>query len=312
MKSPVATVCVVGGAVLLTAVIAQAFTIGTKHQILEDAINLSPASLKEYLEPKHDQLATAVYQQNKIFHRYKLNRQMWKKNIIGNFNTLRERLRDKKDEYNTFIHFANLLDASCNYIQYGNESQAIRASTFFCPSRVTYDGYQRIEDVDAFILEIDKAINWRSECTHDDPCYNEQYILAVNTILDLWVTAWELSGYDVSSQDQNAFLVHDKTEFDADAGGPISVSSKILDRSLSKSNGIGKSSGISAMGAVDFPPVHRGDFDPDISHGAIDPNTGQFYPDVGGGFLDTYTGTVYPKVGGGAINPNTGEFYPIH
>jgi hypothetical protein len=201
---------------LLSSVIltcsSQAFTLASKQEILQDAIQLSPSSLRLYLQTKSDVLKTALDRQNKYFAIYKLDRALWEVRIIGHFEVLVNRLAGNRADHNTLIHFAHLVEATCNFIQFSWKDASARG--FACPKRVVFDGYDRIDDPEIRIDEINGEVGSRNTYSGGNVYYDRLYVLAVNTIIDLWSTVWEISGHEITFDSGKSVVVHEETQFE--------------------------------------------------------------------------------------------------
>ncbi|MEJ2653336.1 MAG: hypothetical protein P8173_16560, partial [Gammaproteobacteria bacterium] len=165
------------------------FTTESKCLILEDAIQLAPEPMKTYLSEKKNTLQKAIKDENNIAVPGKKDRAYWEERMRGHFETIKERMKTDKDEYNTYIHFAGLVNAACNFMDTDNKDPKP-------PQKVTFDGYDQIEDLS-------------KEC---QGLRSNDYQDTVNLILDQWLTAWYLSGYPIENKKSNSFVVHKSAE----------------------------------------------------------------------------------------------------
>ncbi len=124
---------------------ASAFTINTRLKILEDAIQLSPSQLKEYLKSHEAALIKHTKNLNRI-ENFDDSKYVWSKIVISHYTTLSHRLRKSPNDFNTYIHFVHLTDALCKFIEY-NKWDTIYYHNFQCPDRIDFDGYQKVTDV---------------------------------------------------------------------------------------------------------------------------------------------------------------------
>jgi hypothetical protein len=166
-----------------------AFKSVTRNQLIYDAIEFSPAELQEYLRynliivrggshfaERHQRRSYAVdpYATEAIY-----------KQLIQDLK------RGKYDEFNTAHAFGVLACFIAETISPDN----YRTPSQMVPDDVTYDGYQEVGDVKSNITSLieNYRIPYRKRMQRE--ITDQLYRVAVNEIIDYWVSAWEASGH---------------------------------------------------------------------------------------------------------------------
>jgi hypothetical protein len=166
-----------------------AFKSVTRNQLIYDAIEFSPAELQEYLRynliivrggshfaERHQRRSYAVdpYATEAIY-----------KQLIQDLK------RGKYDEFNTAHAFGVLACFIAETISPDN----YRTPSQMVPDDVTYDGYQEVGDVKSNITSLieNYRIPYRKRMQRE--ITDQLYRVAVNEIVDYWVSAWEASGH---------------------------------------------------------------------------------------------------------------------
>jgi hypothetical protein len=166
-----------------------AFKSVTRNQLIYDAIEFSPAELQEYLRynliivrggsyfaERHQRRSYAVdpYATEAIY-----------KQLIQDLK------QGKYDEFNTAHAFGVLACFIAETISPDN----YRTPSQMVPDDVTYDGYQEVGDVKSNITSLieNYRIPYRKRMQRE--ITDQLYRVAVNEIIDYWVSAWEASGH---------------------------------------------------------------------------------------------------------------------
>ncbi len=168
-----------------------AFKSLTRDQMVYDAIEFSPAELRAYLRENLATVSAGMHFKERHRHSpYSIDPY----DTESVYQNLVEDLKaGRYDEYNTAHAFGVL---ACFL------AETISPDNYFTPSHlipenVTYDGYQQVEPVaikshiTGLIQDYRIPCRSRMERKITDTLYN----VAVNEIVDFWVTAWESGGY---------------------------------------------------------------------------------------------------------------------
>lgn len=182
---------------------ASAFKEETKCQMLKDAIFMCPDDLKTYLTENFKEVHDGLH----FTDRRKPSEKQIKKNAPFFHTNLIQRLKQgqKNDKY-TQRSFGLL----ASFI-----AENISKDNFFIagemlPETVTYDGYQQISDADKRVVELfkkyRKPYKGNSNKTVTDMLYN----VAVNEIVDNWVSIWEAAGLQSDDVKPDGFMISHK------------------------------------------------------------------------------------------------------
>jgi hypothetical protein len=165
-----------------------AFKSITRDQLIYDAIEFSPEGLKGYLR---ENLA-AVSSGNHFAERHQ--RRSYSVDPYATESIYKQLVKDLKsnklDEFNTAHAFGVIACFLAETISPDN----YKTPQHLIPKKVTYDGYQEIGDINSHITGLIK--NYRIPCRQrlTKEVTVLLYNVAVNEIIDYWISAWESSG----------------------------------------------------------------------------------------------------------------------
>ena len=170
---------------------AVAFKSLTRDQLVYDAIEFCPPQLREYLRSHMAEVSAGMHFKERHRHGpYSIDpydTEMVYQNLIQD-------LKDgRHNEFNTAHAFGVL---AC-FLAETISPDDYKTPAHLIPEKVTYDGFQRIDQV-SVKPHIEGLIHdYRVPCRNrmkreiTDTLYN----IAVNEIVDYWISAWEASGY---------------------------------------------------------------------------------------------------------------------
>jgi hypothetical protein len=168
-----------------------AFKSLTRDQLVYDAIEFCPAELKAYLRCNLATVSSGMHYKER--HRRGVDRLIDPYDTEMIYERLIEDLRDRKyDEFNTAHAFGVLACFLAETISPDN----FKTPEHLIPETVRYDGPQQIE-VASVKSDITNLIeNYRIPCRAriKKEITNQLYNVAVNEIVDYWVSAWESGG----------------------------------------------------------------------------------------------------------------------
>ena len=180
--------CMLAG-ILIFPASASAFKSITRDQIIYDAIEFCPRELQAYLLDNIEIVSAG----NHFAERHQ--RRSWaidpyKTEVVYN-HLVKDLKEGKYDEFNTAHAFGVL---AC-FISETISPDNYRTPQHLIPDNVSYDGYQEVGDVKSHITSLikDYRIPCRKQMTKDITAL--LYNVAVNEIVDYWVSAWGKSGY---------------------------------------------------------------------------------------------------------------------
>jgi hypothetical protein len=166
-----------------------AFKSVTRNQLIYDAIEFSPAELQAYLR---DNLVIVVAGSH-FAERHR--RRSYSVDPYATETIYKQLIRDLKkgtyEDFNTPHAFGVIACFIAETISPDN----YRTPSHLIPNDVSYDGYQEVGDIKSHITSLIE--NYRIPCRKrmkkeiTDLLYN----VAVNEIVDYWVSAWEGSGH---------------------------------------------------------------------------------------------------------------------
>jgi len=166
-----------------------AFKSVTRNQLIYDAIDFSPAELQAFLR---DNLiivrAGSHFAERHQRRSYSVD--PYATEII--YKQLIEDLKNGEyDDFNTAHAFGVMACFIAETISPDN----YRTPSQMIPDDVTYDGYQEVGDVKSNISGLieDYRIPYRRRMQRE--ITDQLYKVAVNEIVDYWVSAWEASGH---------------------------------------------------------------------------------------------------------------------
>lgn len=180
--------CLLAG-VLIFPASASAFKSITRDQIIYDAIEFCPEGLKAYLLDNIE-IVSAGNHFAERHQRRSYNINPYKTELIYN-HLVKDLKEGKYDEFNTAHAFGVMACFIAETISPDN----YRTPQHLIPDDVSYDGYQKVGDIESHITSLIES--------YRIPCRNQMkkeitellYNAAVNEIVDYWVSAWEMGGY---------------------------------------------------------------------------------------------------------------------
>jgi hypothetical protein len=168
-----------------------AFKSLTRDQLVYDAIEFCPAELKEYLRCNLATVSSGMHYKER--HRRGVDRLIDPYDTEMIYERLIEDLRDRKyDEFNTAHAFGVLACFLAETISPDN----FKTPEHLIPETVRYDGPQQIEtaDVKSDITNLIENYRIPSRARIKKEITDQLYNVAVNEIVDYWVSAWESGG----------------------------------------------------------------------------------------------------------------------
>jgi hypothetical protein len=170
---------------------AFAFKSLTRDQLVYDAIEFCPAELKAYLRSNLATVSSGMHYKER--HRRGVDRLIDPYDTEVVYQRLIEDLKDKKyDEFNTAHAFGVLGCFLAETISPDN----FKTPEHLIPEKVQYDGHQQIETASVKSNITNLIENYRIPCRAriKKEITDQLYNLAVNEIVDYWVSAWEAGG----------------------------------------------------------------------------------------------------------------------
>ena len=175
---------------LTSAESAFAFKSETRDQMIYDAIEFSPLELQTYLR---DNL-TVVF--NGIHFAERHQRRSYQVDPYDTEIIYEQLIKDlkagKQDEFNTAHAFGVIACFLAETISPDN----YRTPSHFIPDYVSYDGYQEVGDIKSHITGLIEKYRIPGRKRMQREVTDVLYNVAVNEIIDYWVSAWEKSGYE--------------------------------------------------------------------------------------------------------------------
>jgi hypothetical protein len=168
-----------------------AFKSLTRDQLVYDAIEFCPAELKAYLRSNLATVSAGMHFKERHRHgSYSID--PYDSEMV--YQQLIEDLRDGKyDEFNTAHGFGVL---AC-FLAETISPDDYKTPSHLIPEKVQYDGHQQVDPVSVRPHITGLIENYRMPCKKrmkreiTDKLYN----VAVNEIVDYWVSAWEAGGF---------------------------------------------------------------------------------------------------------------------
>ena len=166
-----------------------AFKSITRDQLIYDAIEFSPEGLQGYLR---ENLAV-ISAGNHFAERHQ--RRSYSVDPYDTESIYKQLVKDLKsnklDEFNTAHAFGVIACFLAETISPDN----YKTPQHLIPKKVSYDGYQEIGDINSHITSLIK--NYRIPCRQKltKEVTVLLYNVAVNEIIDYWISAWESSGH---------------------------------------------------------------------------------------------------------------------
>jgi len=168
-----------------------AFKSLTRDQLVYDAIEFCPTELKEYLRSNLPIVSSGMHFKERHRQRsYTID--PYNTEIIYQ-NLIKDLKEGKSEEFNTAHAFGVLACFLAETIAPDN----YKTPQHLIPENVAYDGYQRIDPA-SVKFHITRLIeDYRIPCrgTFEKKVTDQLYNVALNEIVDYWVSAWETSGY---------------------------------------------------------------------------------------------------------------------
>jgi hypothetical protein len=167
-----------------------AFKSLTRDQLVYDAVEFCPAELKAYLRSNLATISSGMHFKER--HRsgsYSIDPY----DIELVYQHLIEDLRDGKyDEFNTAHAFGVLACFLAETISPDN----YKTPDHFIPEKVQYDGYQQVDTANVKPHITSLIENYRIPCKNrmKKEITDQLYNIALNEIVDYWVSAWEAGG----------------------------------------------------------------------------------------------------------------------
>ncbi len=165
-----------------------AFNNETRCQILKDAISFSPKYLRSYLTVNFASVHEGIHFADRIKGPFSSIKPQDTKRL---YNSLVRDLREGKlRDFNTTHRFGLL---ACNIAETIYSDKFI-ASTTLIPKKVVYDGFQPVNNLDASISRLVKKYRKPYGHSRDKQVTDYLYNVAVNQVVDHWISAWQASG----------------------------------------------------------------------------------------------------------------------
>jgi hypothetical protein len=169
-----------------------AFKSMTRDQLVYDAIEFCPAELKAYLRSNLATVSSGMHYKER--HNRGVNRLIDPYDTELVYQQLIKDLRNKKyDEFNTVHAFGVLACFLAETISPDN----FKTPNHYVPGKVQYDGHQQIETASVKPHITSLIENYRIPCRKNmkKEITDQLYNVALNEIVDYWVSAWEAGGY---------------------------------------------------------------------------------------------------------------------
>ena len=191
-----------------------AFKSVTRDQIIYDAIEFSPVELQSYLR---DNIAAVIAG---IHFAERHQRRSYSVDPYDTETIYTHLIKDlkegKHDEFNTAHAFGVIACFLAETISPDN----YRTPSHFIPDFVGYDGYQEVGDVKSHITGLIENYRIPGRKRMQKEVTDLLYNVAVNEIVDYWISAWEKSGYQTGmfastgKKISHRILVNDKEAAD--------------------------------------------------------------------------------------------------
>jgi hypothetical protein len=166
-----------------------AFKSVTRNQLLYDAIDFSPAELQAYLR---DNL---IIVRGGAHFAERHQRRSYAVDPYDTETVYKQLIEDLKagryDDFNTAHAFGVLACFIAETISPDN----YRTPSQMIPDDVTYDGYQEVGDVKSDITGLIEDYRIPGRRRMEREVTDHLYKVAVNEIVDYWVSAWKASGH---------------------------------------------------------------------------------------------------------------------
>jgi hypothetical protein len=166
-----------------------AFKSITRDQLVYDAIEFCPQELKEYLSSNLASVSSGIHFAER-HRRRSFSIDPYEAEVIYH-HLVKDLKEGKHDEFNTAHAFGVLACFISETISPDNP----KTPQHLIPENVAYDGYHEITDIKSNVTSLIE--NYRIPCRRhmkkeiSDALYN----VAVNEIVDYWISAWEAGGY---------------------------------------------------------------------------------------------------------------------
>lgn len=167
-----------------------AFKSVTRTQIFYDAIAFSPVELQTYLRANIADVFAGVH----FAERHQ--RRSYSVDPYDTETIYRHLIKDlkegKHDEFNTAHAFGVIACFLAETISPDN----YRTPSDFIPNDVSYDGYQEVGDVKSHITGLIENYRIPGRKRMQKEITDLLYNVAVNEIVDYWISAWKKGGYE--------------------------------------------------------------------------------------------------------------------
>lgn len=166
-----------------------AFKSITRDQLIYDAIELSPEGLQRYLRENLHIVSAGIHfaerHQRRSYSIDPYDTERIYKQLVNDLK------RNKGDEFNTAHAFGVIACFIAETVSPDNYKTPLH----LIPKNVSYDGFQEVGDVKSNIdfLIVNYRIPYRHKMTTETT--ELLYNVAVNEIVDYWITAWQSSGH---------------------------------------------------------------------------------------------------------------------
>ena len=168
--------------------ISRAFNSETRCQILKDAINFSPKYLRSYLTVNFSSVHEGIHYVDRNKRAVSSIRPQDSKKL---YNRIVKDLRQGKvDDF----HMSNRFGLLACFIAETIYSDKFIDRVSLIPKIVVYDGFHEVSNVDASLSSL--IVKYRNPYGHsrDKRVTDYLYNVAVNQIVDHWISAWQEGG----------------------------------------------------------------------------------------------------------------------
>jgi hypothetical protein len=175
--------------VLILPVSSFAFKSITRDQIIYDAIEFSPVELQTYLRDNIDAVSAGIHFAERHQRRsYSID--PYKTEVIYD-HLVKDLKAGRYDEFNTAHAFGVIACFIAETISPDN----YRTPQHLIPNDVGYDGYQEVGDLKSHITGLIENYRIPGRKKVNKEVTELLYNVAVNEIVDSWVSAWQEGGY---------------------------------------------------------------------------------------------------------------------
>ena len=185
-KSVLFLVCVM----ILLPDISLAFNEEVRCQIFKDAVSLCPKTLRSYLTKNYAEVHSGLHFLDRS--RRRLSSLQPDDTKILYEKLVKDLRQGKANDQNTTYRFGLL---AC-FISETISPMNLRSRDSLVPKKVVYDGFHEVVNVDASVSGL--VLKYRKPYGHsrDKRVTDFLYNIAVNQIVDHWISAWRAGGKD--------------------------------------------------------------------------------------------------------------------